>query len=207
MTHVRNCVGSSNASVRIPRENLENSKKYANEPNTVQALSGLLNAENSVIAEEAADIIERISSHVGAPESNVVAIALSNSGLTDRALKVTKLGIDMANNANDKVGLLQFYAASYFQVREFEKGRQQYKNALGIFVEYTPMNSDYVETTHFITEKYWAESEFYARQCGYVDAHVAEAQHHLSALSPGPTTDQYKGQFAEMQQTIKSCVP
>jgi hypothetical protein len=122
-------------------------------------------------------------------------------------LRLIKLGLVTADNVNDEVGLLRFDPICNFQVGDFEKGREQYKKALGIFAKYTSMNSYYVETTHFLTEKNWALSEFYSRQCSYVDVHVAEAKHHLSAFSPGSSTDQFKGQLSQMQQTIKSCVP
>lgn len=134
---------------QIPRENLENSKKYANEPNILGDLSSQMNAENAMIAEEAAALVERIPSHVSAPEYTGVAIALSNSGLTDRALRLIKLGLVTADNVNDEVGLLRFDAICNFQVGDFEKGREQYKKALGIFAKYTPMNSYYVETNTF----------------------------------------------------------
>ena len=160
-----------------------------------------------MLAKDAADVIDRIPNNVSATEYYTVSLALSNSGLVDRALRLSKRSLDVANDANDGVDIFRFYAGTLFTVGEFEKGRSQYRNALDIFSKFPAQNTYYIEMTHMFTEMSWAQSEFNSRQCSYVNAHITEAQRHLSALAPGSQTDTFKNQFAELQQRVKSCVP
>ncbi|MGH6851350.1 MAG: hypothetical protein ACREDD_13045, partial [Methylocella sp.] len=112
---------------QIPRENVEYQTKYANDPLVQNQVSALLNSENAMVTKDAADVIDRIPNNVSATEYLAVARALSNSALTDRALKFAKRGLDVSSDVNDEVDLDRFYAGLLFSVGNAEQGRTQYK--------------------------------------------------------------------------------
>jgi tetratricopeptide (TPR) repeat protein len=188
---------------RIPVENTEAMKKYVDDAETQAVMSGLLNTENSMTAKQAYDVINRIPSAVGASEYLNVANALVGSYLYDKAARLYQSGLKVAADANDEVNLLRAYAALLFSTGDPENGRAQYRLALNVFQKYPTSNNYMVESSHFITEQAWTNAERYINQCSHARDHAIQAETHLSSLPPGPMTDRYRSQFAQMEQTLK----
>jgi hypothetical protein len=191
---------------QLPRENIEFSKKYEDAPLIFGAISGLINAENALIAKQAANVITSIPGNVSATEYLSVSNALANSALTETAMKLTKLALTVTNDVNDEVGVLRFYGGMLFSTGDLEGGREKFRSALNVFSKYPTTNQFYVETTHALTEMYWAQAESGARQCAYAKSHITQAQSHLSVLPAGSYAN-IKGQVDQMQKLVESCVP
>jgi len=192
---------------QLPRENLEYYKKYADDPQAQTSMSSFVNAENSLVAKQAAEVIDRIPGDVGATEYSLVAYALNNSALVDKAMKLFEQGLLVSNDVNDEAALLRSYGATLINTGNIGKGRDQFKKALEVFQKYTPMNQGYVEFTHFYTELNWGGAELSIRQCGEAKRHLEEAERHLISLPPGPVTESYKGELNLLRQQITNCVP
>jgi len=192
---------------QLPRENLEYYKKYADDPQAQTSMSSFVNAENALVAKQAAEVIERIPGDVGATEYSLVAYALNNSALVDKAIKLFEQGLLVSNDVNDEAALLRSYGATLINTGNIAKGRDQFKKALEVFQKYTPMNQGYVEFTHFYTELNWGNAELSVRQCSEAKRHLESAEHHLTALPPGPVTESYKGELNLLRQQIANCVP
>jgi tetratricopeptide (TPR) repeat protein len=192
---------------QLPRENIELAKKYETDALTRGGLSGMLNAENALVAKQAADVIGRIPASVGATEYMSVAYALSQSNLLDAALKLIKLALAASNDVNDEVGVLRFYGQLLFSSGDLEGGREKFRSALSIFSKYPNANQYYVQSTHLLTEMYWAQAEAIARQCQYAKSHIAEARVHLALLPPAPSTKGFEDQVYQTDPLVKACVP
>jgi hypothetical protein len=191
----------------LPIENLEYSQKYSTDPTVAGQLSGLVNSENSLIAKQASDVIDRIPNNVSATEYSAVANALIQSALNDKALKLFQLGLTVANDVNDEVNILRSYGSTLFLTGSIENGREKYRKALTVFTRYPPTNNYYIESTHFLTEMAWSGAELSIRQCNYANTHLNEAEHHLSALNPGQQTDRLRRQFENAKTMVSACVP
>jgi tetratricopeptide (TPR) repeat protein len=187
---------------RIPIENTEEMNKYADDAGMRASISALFNNENSMAAQQASDIIDRIPGNVGAAEYLNIANALIQSGISDKALKLYPKGLKIANDANDEVNLLRSYGYMLIATGDPENGRAQYRTALNIFQKYPTSNSYMIESYHFMTEKGWANAEALIHQCGYARSHVAQAEIHLTALAPGSMTDQYRAQLNQVRQQL-----
>jgi tetratricopeptide (TPR) repeat protein len=192
---------------QLPRENIELAKKYEDDALTRGGLSGMLNAENALVAKQAADVIGRIPGSVGATEYMSVSYALSQSSLLDHALKLIKLALAECNDVNDEVAVLRFYGQLLVNSGDLEGGRAKYKSALSIFSKYPTANQYYVQMTHLLTEMYWAQSEVAARQCQFAKSRIAESRVHLAMLPPGPTTKGFEDQIYQTELQVKACVP
>jgi tetratricopeptide (TPR) repeat protein len=191
---------------QLPRENVELSKKYEGDYQTINGLSGMLNAENALVAKQAADVMERIPTYVGATEYLSVAYALSQSNLTGPALKLIKLASAASNDLNDEVAVLRFYGQLLFGSGDLEGGREKFKTALALFSKYPTANQNYVQMTHLLTELYWAQAEATARQCQYAKLHIAEARTHLALLAPGPPAKGFEDQINQAMPLVQGCV-
>jgi hypothetical protein len=191
---------------QLPRESIEYSKKYEKEPLIVGGILGMLNTENALVAKQAANIMSRIPGNISATEYLSVSSALVNSGLTETAMKLIKLALAVSNDVNDEVGVLRSYGGLLFSTGDLEGGREKFKTALMIFSKYPITNQYYVETTHALTEMYWAQFEAAARQCPYAKSHMAQANSHLSVLPPG-SYESIKGQVDQVQKVVDSCNP
>ena len=191
----------------LPRENTELFQKYGNNPQALANLSSALNAENALIAKQAAEVIERIPSHVSSTEYYAVGYALGNSGLLDRSLKVLSRAVATSSDVNDEIGALRQYAATLFSAGNPEGGPEHYRKALAIFTKYPSNNHSYIESTHALTEIYWAQMEILQRQCSYAGLHLQEAKKHIEALPPLAFAAQLTGQLADAQKQVGGCRP
>jgi hypothetical protein len=191
---------------QLPRENMEYAKKYEDNPLIAGSLSGYLNAENALVAKQAANIMTRIPGNVSATEYLSVSSALVNSGLTETAIKLIQLALAVSNDVNDEVGVLRSYGGLLFSSGDLEGGRAKFQAALMIFSKYPVTSQYYVETTHALTEMYWAQFELGARQCVYAKSHMVQAHSHLSILPPG-SYESIKGQVDQMQKAVDNCYP
>lgn len=191
----------------LPKENLELTEKFTAKPLYLAGLQSVLNAENALVAKQAAEVIERIPVYVSATEYLTVAYALSNSGLLDKSLQLLAKAVATARDVNDEVGARRQYGGVLFMTGNLEGGRAQFDEALKVFSKYPSANGPFVEFTHALTHLYWSQSEAGQRQCNRAREHTGAAERHLTNLPPAPWTEQVRRQLAEVERQVISCVP
>ena len=201
-SELRTLIGELN---RIPVDNVEQMSKYRTDPYAAAQLSGLLNNENALVSKQAYDVIYKIPDQVGATEYLNVANALVQSGLTEKAKRLYRDGLTVANDSNDEANLERAYGSVLFTSGDSEAGRAQFQAALDVFQNYPNGNSFYIAATHFLTELNWADAEANLHRCPEALAHLTQAGLHLSKMAPGPGTERSAGQLAQSRQRIAAC--
>lgn len=187
--------------VKMPVEMATYQKTYESEPQTLSQLSGTLNQENTLLANQAAEIIEKIpSTEVGSAEFYSVALALSQAGLENRALNLAEKGTRHITEPNSAVDLFRLYAGILFPRGEYSKAREQYRKALDVFEEFNETNTYIVANSHFLTETAWSRAEAGMKNCSDAREHLNKSEEHLAKLWPGPITDRFKSHFAEVRK-------
>jgi tetratricopeptide (TPR) repeat protein len=153
--------------VLLPRENLENAQKYANDANTQRFLSASLNQENSFLLRQAVEIAKKLPrDRISAAELYTIAVALENSYDLDSSMQFLDLALQSATTFNDEIGALRDKASLLFMTGKPEAGRVEYQKALDIFSKYPTFNTFTKNSTHIWTEISWASSE---RSLGFME--------------------------------------
>lgn len=190
----------------IPREKIEYDREFT-DAGARAHLEGLLQAENAMIARQAAEIMDRLPGGVSASEYSLVGYAMVNSNLGDEAVAVFERAIETADNSNDKVAALRGKAALLMAAGDLEGGRAAFGQALRIFEEFPTRNGFYEHLTHLDTHMVWAGAEFTQGQCGEAVAHLEQARQQTGWLVPGPVAAQKLQQIADGTAMAASCVP
>ena len=187
----------------LPRENAELMQRYSEHPLTAGMFSALVNQENALIAKQAAEVVDRIRAHVSATEYLAVANALNASGIFPAASVLYERAVAAARDVNDAANALRTYAASLFQAGDPGRGRIQFQMALNIFSKYPTPNAAYVASTHIVTERSWAQTEFASGSPQDAKAHLEKAAWYAAQLPPGEFTDQLNSQIREAATSMK----
>src|SRR3954462_5477031 len=77
----------------LPKENADLIARYADNRAVLTSLSGSINSENLVLAQQAADVIDRIPDQVSGSEFLAVAMALELSSTYPRSLELIERGL------------------------------------------------------------------------------------------------------------------
>ncbi len=182
----------------LPSKNFEMNKKYAGDPTAVAFIGGQLNQENSLLAYQAADLIERLpSDKVTAIEIYSVAVALQSSYEVQKAYEMYGLSYDLAADMNTAVAAKRGIANTLYQLGQPEAGRVQFQDALNIFARYTDHNEFIQQTTHVTTLLNWAGAEANAGFMERSKQRIDEAKNIVNSLPSGPFTSQLVGQVAQ----------
>lgn len=190
----------------LPRMNIEYSREFTDAV-ALANLNGLLQAENAMIARQAAEIMDRLPGDVSASELSLVALAMTNSNLGDDAIVLFDKAIRTAKNANDKVAALRGKAALLISSGDVAGGREVFKQALDVFREYPTKNGYYEHLTHIDTHLFWAGSEHSRGECEQASTHIAAARQHAGELVPGPVTSQKLQQIEAVVPFLNTCMP
>ena len=150
--------------------------------------SGMVNAENMMLATRGLEIIKQISTSVPDGQKLAIAFALTNSGEGPKAMKLLQLVAQEGGYLNDVVSAYRQLGALSFQVGEIERGRKYFSDALGIF------NNDrfddsvpyIISSTHAQTEMYWAQQEAMVSDCDAWNQHLDLAFNHVRLFVKGP---------------------
>jgi tetratricopeptide (TPR) repeat protein len=180
----------------LPKENFEITQKYAGNAVAQNLLSAYLNQENALLSRQAAEIAKKLpKDKVSATEYYAVALALQSAYNLDSSKEFLKLALESAKDFNDEIGVLRTSANLLFITGKPEAGRVEYQKALDIFSKYPGYDNFVKGSTHIWTELSWSFAE---RNLGLMDLctqHIANAEHILTTLSPGPGTDQLRNQI------------
>lgn len=192
----------------LPKENFEMAKKYQDDPDGSGLLSSLTAQENSLLVRQAAEMARKLPvGQVSAIEYFSIASALRDSYDIDGAMEFQRLAFKSSTAFADSLAATRMLADLLFLQGQPEAGRMEYQRALNIFSRYKGYH-DYVQkSTHIMTELNWASSE---AQSGFFDLanqHIASAELLVSALPPGPGSDQLRKQIDQRKRLINRAHP
>jgi hypothetical protein len=189
--------------IALPKENLELTKTYEKDANSSIILSGLINQENSVIARQAADIVDRIPDDVSANEYHAVAFALLNSNSAEKAPPFIERGLSVAKDYSAELELLRLYGQVLTLSGNTSMGRAKYQEALDLFNKYHMTYNPYISMSNAITEMNWASSEFGQGQCKETEKLLSQSKDDLSKMPASPLAELLIKQEANFEDTLQ----
>ena len=172
----------------LPRENVENIKKYEADPAAMTAIGGFINQENTLLARQAAEIARKLpAKSVSAVEYYSVAIALQNAYDLEGAGEFLEKATQFAKDFNTEIAAIRMKANLKFLQGHAEGGRVEYQRALDIFSKYPGYDPFTKLSAHVWTELAWANSEasLSGPQGGALQ-HLENAERLLDAAMPSP---------------------
>jgi tetratricopeptide (TPR) repeat protein len=166
-------------------------------------LSGFIAQENALLARQAAQIARKLPmNQVSATEYYAIGLALQNSYNIDGAIEFQQSAIKASNDFNDEIAALRMHADLLFLKGQPEAGRVEYQKALNIFSRYRNYNDFTQKSTHIFTELNWATSEANSGFMNLVNQHIASAENLVSALAPGPGTEQLRKEITQKKSML-----
>jgi tetratricopeptide (TPR) repeat protein len=187
----------------LPRDDYEIKKKYANDPASSVFLSSLFNQENSFLAQQAAEIADRIPDYITASEYYAIQTGLINSAKQDQAVKYLEKAIEKARNPNDELAALRTKASLFFLNGHAAEGREIFARALAVFEKYPGFNDSYQKSVHVQTELIWHTAELRAGFHQNARARLDEAKKIALAVDSGPFREQLLKQVTQVDAGLQ----
>jgi len=188
----------------LPSENLEVTKKYANDPQAINYFSAQLNQENSLLAVQAAELVSKLpTDKVSSIELYSIALALQFSYQYEKAKEFFQLSYDLANDMNVASSAKRGSANMLFLSGQAEAGRIEFQQALNVFSFYEGYNDYTQKNIHILTLLNWAGAE---AGIGFIDhaiQKIKEAENIANSMVPSSLTNQLIGQIRQTKQTLK----
>ena len=163
----------------LPKDNAELQARYAGDTDTLNTLSGMVTTENTVLAQQASDVIARIPDHVTGAEYFAVGQALVQTGDYARAETVLDAGLARDNDPSSLSALWRAKGALSFSTGELAPARAAMSRALEAYAAEKP---SVAAAADVYTEWVWAGIEKSLGQCDAATAHLERAKAHLDAL-------------------------
>lgn len=188
----------------LPRENVENMKKFPGDPTTTAVISGFINQENTLLARQAAELAKRLpTSAISAAEYYSVAVALQSAYDLAGAAEFLELVPDKANDFTTEIAAIRMKANLQFIQGRPEKGRTEFQKALDIFSKYPHYDLYTKVSTNIWTELSWAYSEAsYLGKQGSAAQHIGSAERLLATLPPSPGAAALAAQIGQTKQNL-----
>jgi hypothetical protein len=185
----------------IPRDNVDNVKRYAGDPAAAATIGGYLNQENTLLSRQAAEIAKKLPpDDISAIEYFAVATALENAYDLTGTGEFLNYAVQTAKDFNTEIAALRATANLQFIQGHREAGRVSYQKSLDIFSKY-PGYDDYTKTsTNIWTELYWANSEGAAGSIPLAMQHVNNAESLVAGLISSPGADSLKAQISQSKE-------
>jgi tetratricopeptide (TPR) repeat protein len=190
----------------LPRDNFELIKKYQGDVEG-QSLSGLLTQENSLLARQASEIVDRFPDEITSGEYFSVAMALMAAADVTRVPIYLERALAQTADPNVKVSVLRNYGFYLLSTGQASEGRQRYEQALSIWSDYPNVSQYFKGSTDALTEIYWSQAELGANNIESAREHIRKALQRVNALPPGPMTMQLQGQAQHTQRAIEQGAP
>jgi hypothetical protein len=179
---------------RIPINNYELMQKYKNEASG-QALSGMINQENILLATQAAELIDRFPASFTSTEYFAVAGALASSNIMSKVPIMFQRAIDSATTSNDLNVAARSYAAYLYSKGNYTEGKRLYEESLKVWNKFPEQNTYFVNSVELVTYLYWSQADYAAGNKNDAKSRLAEARKRLDNLAPGPYTESLRGQI------------
>ena len=157
----------------LPKENADLTAKYATDPGRSAYLGGLINEENLVLAQQAADVIGRIEGQVSATEYLTVANALERSENYSRSLALVDDGLKIDSDLTTREGLLRLKGQVLFERGDATLARAALEAALQVWPNLPAWQR---ARGNAFTELLWSGLEERAGRCEEAKLHLARAR-------------------------------
>lgn len=192
----------------LPKENLEFSKKYAGDPQSVSLVSGFVNQENALLARQAAEIAKRLPREmVSATEYYAIAVASQNSYELQTAKEFLDLSLQVARDFNAEISALRAQAHLKFMTGDPAGGRADYEKALAIFTRYPGFDAFTQTTTHVWSHLGWALSEASVGAMPGAREHDNEAERLVGTVPASPGAEMLRSHVAQSRQQLVGGAP
>lgn len=206
-------VGSSRQELRgllqrlaaLPRDSVENTKKYAGDGAALALVSGFLNQENTVLARSAVEIAKKLPKDAISPmDYYAIGVALQYAYDLRGAEEFYNYALDSNPDFNTEIAILRGIANLQFIQGHPAAGRVEYQKALDIFSKYPEFDSYTKAYTNILTELNWGYSE--AGGNAFADAvqHVDSADRIVADLPHSPGGESLRLQIAQERAVIES---
>lgn len=179
---------------KIPIENYELLQKNKG-TGQGEALSGMINQENVLLANQAAELIERYPKSFTSTEYYAVAFALGSSNMVSKVPAFFIRAMEAATASMDYNAAARTYAGYLYSKGDFTEGKRLYNEALNVWNKFPERNAYVVNSTDLLTLLYWSQSEFAAGNRRDAQERLTDARKKLSALSAGPQTEALRSQI------------
>ncbi len=187
----------------LPKENVELSKKFSDDPAAIGTVSGFINQENTLLSRQAAEIARSLPSGMVSPtELYAVALALQAAYELTTAKEFLTMSIDNASDFNTEISALRALAGLRLNTGEVEAGRAMFERARRIFEKYPGYDPFTRASTQVWTELFWASSEAGLGQMMLANQHVAKAEEVVSSLAPSPGADMLRSQVQQLKMRL-----
>lgn len=188
----------------LPRENILYTQTVT-DTFALGQLSSLAQAENAVLAKQAAEIMDTIPNQVTASEYLLVSNAFLNSSLPDQALELLDRAARVVKDANDGVAVLRSQGRIRMVLGDQAGGRAAYQQALAIFDQFPSSSEYYRNSTNALTELNWADAEFAMGQCDEARQHLDKAAALAQTLEVPGVPNQVSRQVQAAQPIVEQC--
>lgn len=182
----------------LPKDNFELVRKYKDDPEGL-SLSGLLNQENSLLARQASEIIDRYPSEISAAEYQAVGNALAQAADFTKVPLYLDRALARTSDPNTKVAILRSYGFHLLATGQITEGRRKYEEALSIWSRYPDLSIYYKKSADAFTEMYWAQAEATINNFEDARVHIRKSLDIVRSLPPGPQPAQIKTQILHTQ--------
>lgn len=185
----------------LPKENFELTKKYRDDPEGLN-LTGYLAEENSLLARQAEEIINRFPDEISPGEYFAVGNALRDSGdevkfplYMERAIK--------SSNPLVKGAALRTLGRYLMVTGSVKEGREKYENTLAMLKDF-PDTSAYLRNTEIAhTEMFWAQTEFEINEFEAAKIHIEKAAQTVAQLPANPSKAQLQRRILHARNIIE----
>jgi tetratricopeptide (TPR) repeat protein len=179
---------------KLPIENYELLQKNKG-TGQGEALSGMINQENLLLANQAAELIERYPKSFTSTEYYAVAFALGNSNMVSKVPTFFVRAMEAAAASMDYSAAARTYAGYLYSKGDYTEGKRLYNEALNVWNKFPERNTYVVNSTDLLTLLYWSQSEFAVGNKREAQERLMDARKKLAALSQGPQTEALKSQI------------
>lgn len=172
----------------LPIKHYEAQKKYKDVAFIAGSLASTATNENIILANQGAEIIERIPDLALPSEYLAIANALQTTGQIEKSKSLVEIAANRATSLVDLLAARRKLGQHSFQLGDVMDGRRAYADALKIFEDdrFSPFNDYHEATTHALTEMFWAQNETIAPDCPAWSSHLASATTYLATLDIPP---------------------
>lgn len=165
----------------LPIDTFEFNQKHKNNPQA-EILSGNLNQENSLLVQQASEIIDKFPNEISAIEYLSVSLALINAGDLEKVPKYFDSALKITSDPNVKVTTLRYYGNYYMSVGQTTPARRKFEEALTIWQDYPNVTEFFKKSTNAITEMNWAQSEFSVNNIEARNEHIRKSSEIIKSL-------------------------
>ncbi len=181
---------------KLPYENFELLQKYKNSGQG-QALSGMINQENILLATQATNLIKRYPDTFSATEFFSVATALATSNIVGEVPYLFETAIEKAETSNDYSVSTRSYAYFLYSKGDYTEGKKYYEMALDVWSKFPERNMYIVNSTDLLTLMYWSQAELMVNNIRGAEKNIDLAKEKLEQLPPTPMTQSLAMQINE----------